>query len=1016
MAYAELYCQSNFSFLEGASQPAELVRRAAFLGYSALALCDECSLAGVVRAHSCLEEEKLNLKLIIGSKLCHQELALVLLCPNKAAYSELCRIISNSRRRAEKGQYQLDLWDLRSIRHCFILWLPKGDKKIDQHWGQWLQQHHPSRSWIAYRRHLLAGEADFLQHCQALAQQFNFAIAACGGAMMHSPQRQPLQHLLTAIRLGSTVEKLGRTLSSNKEACLRSQDKLHKLYPAAYIAEANAIAQQCSFNLTELKYQHPKELVPETLSASQHLRNLVEQGQRKRFGTSTPDKIKAIIEKELALIKYMQYEYFFLTIHDLVVFAQSQDILYQGRGSAANSIVCYCLEITAVNPEKISMLFERFISKERNEPPDIDVDFESERREEVIQYIYQKYGRQRAALAATVITYRLKSALREAGKALGFAVTQLDYFINNINRRDSNPWPEQLAEIGLDLSSAKSQQLVTMVEQLRGFPRHLSQHVGGFIISAGPLHELVPIENAAMADRTIIQWDKDDLETLGLLKADVLSLGMLSAIRRSFAMIEARHNTALSIAGITALEDDPQVYRMIQKADTVGLFQIESRAQMSMLPRLKPKNYYDLVVQIAIVRPGPIQGDMVHPYLKRRNGEQQADYPSADLRPVLERTYGVPIFQEQVIQIAMVAAGFTGGEADQLRRAMASWKKDGKLHGFRKKLIEGMLDKGYQEKYAERIFEQILGFGDYGFPESHSASFAILAYVSAWLKYYYPAEFYCGLLNSQPMGFYSPAQLIQDAKQHKIAVLPVCINHSQYDHSLEQGALRLGLRLVKGLNKSCGLKIEQQRPEGGFNELAELQQQISKNNIQALASANALACFEDNRYQARWSAANREQELPLFKNIRSSHKLNVRPRPVENLLEDYASLGLSLDHHPITLLRQRGLFEDCLPANQLDQQSNGSLAKVAGLVTGRQSPGTASGVTFITLEDETGQINVIVWVATARAQKQAFLRSKILKVKGILEKANGVVHIIAGKLVDYSDELESLQTSSRDFH
>lgn len=1026
MSYAELMCQSNFSFLEGASHPEELVRRAAFLNYEAIAITDECSLAGVVRAHHCIQQENLKLNLIIGSFFRYQEeLELVLLCPDQAAYSELCRLITHARRRARKGEYQLDPWDLRSLQHCFVLWLPlavnskrnntadRQHQKYNLHWGTWLKQTQGERLWLAYRRRLMGGEHHVLSYWNNLSEELAIRRCACGGALMHSPERQALQHIVSAIKVSEPVSDLGRRLSTNREACLRSVDKLHKLFPPDDLMASLSIARRCHFSLTELSYQNPSELVPNGLTAIEHLRQLVQAGCEKRFPDGTPKDIQNTIEKELCLIEEQAYEYFFLTIYDIVQFAKAQKILYQGRGSAANSIVCYCLEITAVNPAKISVLFERFISKERNEPPDIDVDFESQRREEVIQYIYSKYGRERAALAATVITYRLKSALREVGKALGFAESRMDYFIKNINRRDGTPWPEQLQDLGLDLQSQRSQQLVKYVEELRGFPRHLSQHVGGFVIAAGPLHHLVPVENAAMDERTVIQWDKDDLESLGLLKVDILSLGMLSAIRRSFDLIEQRYQHRYSIAEIGQMKEDPQVYQLIQQADTVGIFQIESRAQMSMLPRLKPHCYYDLVVQIAIVRPGPIQGDMVHPYLKRRNGEEEADYPSEALRSVLERTYGVPIFQEQVIQVAMVAAGFSGGEADQLRRAMASWKKTGQLHGFRQKLIDGMNERGYDSEYAERIFQQILGFGEYGFPESHSASFAILAYTSAWLKYYFPSEFCCALLNSQPMGFYSPAQLIQDARRHGVKVLPVCVQASNWEHSMEGEALRLGLKQVKGLNQEAAERIEKHRP-GNMQDLQKLS--LNRQAMEALASANALRNFSKHRFQARWDNAIAQTEDSLVVEAVERHQLNFQPSAEENLLEDYRSLGLSLEQHPITLLRQQGFFQHYPNAQNLSDCRNGQIVQTIGLVTSRQSPGTASGVTFVTLEDEFGQMNIIVWAATARAQKKPFLQAKILEVKGILEQAAGVTHIVAGKLVDHTDLLGRLRSKSRDFH
>lgn len=696
------------------------------------------------------------------------------------------------------------------------------------------------------QRHLNNNDKAYLHHCQTLAHTHQIPITACGGVLMHNATRLALQHTLTAIGENTTVDNICEHLLTNAERALRGKNKLAKLYNSEWLEESVAIANLCEFNLGSLGYQYPSEIVPEPLTPIQYLRKLVEQGKQSRFPQGVPQQVAQTIDKELDLIEELGYAHFFLTIHDVVMFAKSKGILYQGRGSAANSVVCYCLEITSVDPRQISVLFERFISKERNEPPDIDVDFEHQRREEVIQYIYQKYGRERAALAATVISYRLKSAIREVGKALGIDETQLDFFIKNINRRDKGlNWQAQIMELGLKPDSLKGKQFIQLVNEIIGFPRHLSQHVGGFVISSGPLYELVPVENAAMPERTIIQWDKDDLESLGLLKVDVLALGMLSAIRRCFQLIEKHHNRQYSIADITRLQDDPKVYGMLQKADTVGVFQIESRAQMSMLPRLRPRCYYDLVIQIAIVRPGPIQGDMVHPYLKRRDGLEAITYPSKEVESVLSRTLGVPIFQEQVIKLAMVAAGFSGGEADQLRRAMAAWKKNGDLVKFRDKLVSGMLSRGYEVDFAERIFEQICGFGEYGFPESHSASFAVLAYCSAWLKYYYPAEFYTALLNSMPMGFYSASQLIQDARRHKVIVHPVCINASQDEHAVVKingiSQIQLGLKLVRGLSELARKQLIAARPNQGYTQLQQIKHLgINKQQLQALTSANAL--------------------------------------------------------------------------------------------------------------------------------------------------------------------------------
>jgi len=1022
-AYAELFCQSNFSFLTGASHAEELMIQADFLRYSALAITDECSLAGVVRAHSAVKNHNLSVKLIVGSMFwLNSECQVILLCPDKAAYTELCRIITNARRRADKGSYNLSEWDLMSMKHCLLIWIPR-QKHSDLHWGDWLSKQHKGRLWIGVQRHLQSTDKAYIAYCESLSQRFSLAITACGGVLMHSATRLPLQHTLTAIRENSTVNKIKRQLLTNTERSLRPREKLAKIFKPEWLAEAAHIASLCEFNLKELSYVYPAELVPDGYTAMSYLRKLVDQGKKRRFPAGVPADIQQTIDKELELIEQLKYPFYFLTIHDMVMFAKSRNILYQGRGSAANSVICYCLEITAVDPRQISVLFERFISKERDEPPDIDVDFEHERREEVIQYIYTKYGRERAALAATVISYRFKSALRDVGKALGIAETQLDFFIKNINRRDrSAGWQAQLAELGIAPESDKGQQLIQLVNEVIGFPRHLSQHVGGFVIASGPLYELVPVENASMPDRTVIQWDKDDLESLKLLKVDVLALGMLSAIRKCFDLIEKHEGKKLTIADITRKQDDQSVYAMLQKADTVGVFQIESRAQMSMLPRLKPRCYYDLVIQIAIVRPGPIQGDMVHPFLKRRDGIEEVSYPSEEVKGVLSRTMGVPIFQEQVIKLAMVAAGFSGGEADKLRRAMAAWKKNGDLFKFKSKLINGMLSRGYEAEFAERIFDQICGFGEYGFPESHSASFAVLAYCSAWLKYYYPEIFYTSLLNSLPMGFYSPSQLIQDARRHKVTILPLSVNQSEYQHTIVQQnsgyAIRLGLRLIKGLSKKGAQQLLVNRPVKGFTSSQSLKHiGLNKKDIEAIASANALHCLTGDRYQARWQVMDSVGDLPLFSSLPSEQNhFPFRESELDTLVEDYAATGLSLSQHPITLLDRAGQLGSFTRQTALLTKPHKSLVTVIGVVTGRQSPGTAAGVTFFTLEDDTGNVNVVVWSKTARAQKHSYLTAKILKVDGILEHDGQVTHVIAGRLTDLTDLVQNLNSSSRDFH
>lgn len=1026
--YSELFCQSNYSFLEGASHAEELVLQADFLRYKALAVTDECSVAGIVKVHSAIKQHKLSLKQIVGSMFwLNDECQVVLLCPNRTAYAELCRIITNARRRSSKGHYQLSEWDIMSAKHCFILWLPQ-QKSEDSHWGQWLSQHHSGRLWIGLQRHLKQTDQQYMDYCVELSQHHQLPITACGGVLMHNTNRLPLQHSLTAIKYQKPITEVGCHLLANAERCLRSLDKLSHIFKTEWLEESNRISKLCEFDLDSLRYEYPSELIPQGETPMSYLRMLVEKGKQARFPQGVPNDIQQIIDKELGLINELDYPFFFLTIHDIVMFAKSQGILYQGRGSAANSVVCYCLEITSVDPRQISVLFERFISKERDEPPDIDVDFEHERREEVIQYIYKKYGRERAALAATVISYRFKSAVRDVGKALGLQETQLDYFIKNTNRRDKSlGWQAQLTQLGLQPDSLKGQQFIHLVNDIIGFPRHLSQHVGGFVISSGPLYELVPVENAAMHDRTIIQWDKDDLETLGLLKVDVLALGMLSAIRKCFDQIKSIHGRSLTIAEITRLKDDPQVYGMIQQADTVGIFQIESRAQMSMLPRLKPKTYYDLVIQIAIVRPGPIQGDMVHPFLKRRDGIEPISYPSKEVESVLSRTLGVPIFQEQVIKLAMVAAGFTGGEADQLRRAMAAWKKNGNVFKFKNKLIEGMQKRGYKTEFAEQIFKQICGFGEYGFPESHSASFAVLAYCSAWLKCYYPECFYASLLNSQPMGFYSPSQLVQDAQRHNLVILPICVNTSQENHTVvshQNGlAIRLGLRQIKGLSEHGIQSVLANRPHSGYRHPSQVKQlSMSKTDIELLASANALHNVSGDRFQTRWAIMDSASDLPLFSQVyddtkdeHGEHTLH-KPNEMQDLLEDFTSIGISLNKHPITLLEEANRLGRFTHMKDLIQQRHKSMVTVVGLVTGKQSPGTAAGVTFVTLEDSTGNINVVVWGATARAQQKAYLTAKALKVQGILEKEGEVMHVIAGKLIDITDEIVGLKTKSRDFH
>ncbi|MGQ0591773.1 MAG: error-prone DNA polymerase, partial [Gammaproteobacteria bacterium] len=789
------------------------------------------------------------------------------------------------------------------------------------------------------------------------------------------------------------------------------------LYPEKLLAETIEIARRCRFSLDELRYEYPEELVPAGETPASHLRSLTHAGMQRRWPGGVPAKVQAQVEHELVLIAELGYEPYFLTVEDIVRYARTQGILCQGRGSAANSAVCYCLGITEVDPARIEVLFERFISKERHEPPDIDVDFEHERREAVIQYLYGKYGRERAALTATVITYRPKSAIRDVGKALGLGLDEVDRLARNVYWWDGKGIvPERLSEIGLDPESPVIVRLMRLVREIVGFPRHLSQHVGGFVISRGPLSRLVPIENAAMEGRTVIEWDKTDLDALGLLKIDCLGLGMLSAIHRAFDLIQDYGGERLTLASVPA--EDPETYAMIERADTVGVFQIESRAQMAMLPRLKPRCYYDLVIEIALIRPGPIQGEMVHPYLRRRAGQEPVTYPSEAVRAVLGRTLGVPLFQEQVIKLAMVAAGFSAGEADRLRRSMATWRQSGGIEDFEGRLIEGMRQRGYPESYARRIFEQIRGFGEYGFPESHAASFALLAYCSAWLKCHEPAAFTCALLNSQPMGFYAPAQLVQDARRHGVEVRPVDVGVGDWDCTLEDApsALRLGLRMVKGLSRAGAERITAARPFGDVQDLAR-RARVNRRDLEALAAAGALGGLCGNRHQARWQVLGIEAPLPLGEMPALPEPLPLLRTPTEgeDIVADYGSLGLTLRRHPLALLRPALTRLSFQSAREVLGLSHGRSAHAAGLVITRQRPGTATGVVFLTLEDETGLLNVIVWSSLFERGRRIVLGARLLGVTGEVQREGEIVHLIAHKLEDRTALLGGLRTVSRDF-
>jgi error-prone DNA polymerase len=1019
-AYAELHCLSNFTFLRGASHPEELVERAHALGYAALAITDECSLAGVVRAH--VAAKALGLKLLIGAEIGLADgPQLVLLATNRAGYGNLSELVTQGRRSAQKGSYRLTRADLDGgLADCLALLIPSPSPASLAE-AEWLAERFPGRAWIAAE--LLCGPDDRarLEALRELSRRSDLPLVAAGDVHMHVRSRRRLQDLLTAVRLGKPVAACGRALHPNGERHLRLRMRLAQAYPPELLAETLRVAQACGFSLDELRYEYPEELAPAGETPASWLRKLIEAGLEWRFPRGTPDSVRSLVEHELALIADLSYEPYFLTVHDIVRFARDRGILCQGRGSAANSAVCYALGITEVDPARMSMLFERFLSKERNEPPDIDVDFEHQRREEVIQYLYAKYGRDRAALAATVITYRAKSAVRDVGKALGLDAGQVDRLAGSLAWWDGRQrLPERVAEAGLDPQSRQVAQLLELAGALIGFPRHLSQHTGGFVIAHEALSRLVPIENAAMPDRSVIEWDKDDLDALGLLKVDVLALGMLSAIRRALDLVARRRGTPFTISDVPP--EDPAVYAMIQRADTMGVFQIESRAQMSMLPRLKPACFFDLVIEVAIVRPGPIQGGMVHPYLRRRNGEEPVVYPSEAVRSVLERTLGVPIFQEQVMQLAVVAAGFTPGEADGLRRAMAAWRRKGGLEPFERRLKDGMRARGYPDEFADQIYRQILGFGEYGFPESHSASFALLVYVSSWIKHHEPAAFLAALLNSQPMGFYAPSQLVQDARRHGVEVRAVDATRSEWECTLEPPApaVRLGMLMVKGLSEAGARRIIAARAAAPFADIADLARRarLGERDLKCLAAAGALNALSDHRPRAYWDVAGIEVRPHLLAEA-PVHETPPRLRPPtegEDLVADFASLGLTLGRHPLALLRERLRAMRLASAAEIRALPHGAPARACGIVTGRQRPDTASGVVFVTLEDESGYVNVIVWSSLVDSQRRELLGARLMGVHGVIEREGEVVHLVARRLVDHSALLGRLLTRSRDFH
>lgn len=1048
MRYAELQSTSNFSFLRGGSHPDELVVQSAALGHAAVAITDENTVAGVVRAHVAAKE--LNHRLVIGARLTPIDGPGILIYPtDRAAYGRLARLITLGRCRAEKGQCTLALADVLAASQgqiavvipphtCDDVFLAALHRVRDSfHRSVYLATTCSFGANDASRRRAIAG----------IAHDARLPLVATNDVHYHVPERRMLQDVLTCIRHGCSIAEAGFRLFANAERHLKTPDEMARLFRDTPEAIENTleIAERCRFNLDELRYEYPVEIAPPGLAPMDYLTQLSWQGAKERFPDGLPPAIRLQIEHELRLIEELRYEAFFLTVHDVVSFARSRGILCQGRGSAANSIVCYCLGVTAVDPAKIGLLFERFISRERNEPPDIDVDFEHERREEVIQYIYGKYGRERAGLTAVVTTYRTRSAVRDVGKALGFSLDTVDRLAKACDRWDSDVLNKgQIERSGLQNADQLTPLHAQLANELLGFPRHLSQHVGGFVMTNGPLCELVPIQNAAMPERTVIEWNKDDIDALGILKVDVLGLGMLTCIRKSFELVNQHHGRPLTLA--TVPTDDPGVYDMCCRADTIGVFQIESRGQMSMLPRLKPRNFYDMVIEVAILRPGPIQGDMVHPFLRRRNGLEPEEYPNEAVKAVLEKTLGVPLFQEQVMQLAIVAAGFSGGEADRLRRAVSSFRGGSELEPFYKRFIAGMVANGYDAAFGERLFNQIRGFGSYGFPESHAASFALLAYVSAWLKRYYPAAFAAALLNSHPMGFYAPAQIVRDARDHGVTVLPVDVNQSGWNCTLEPNAnglspinngaeqppsewgrdgpaLRLGMRMVKGLSESKVRDLIAARKQARFHSVVDLagRGKVARRVLERLARADAFSGMELNRRESLWQilATDRQRVEPtLFDALEPDEQAVALPAmPIgQRVSQDYEMVGLSLEAHPVSLAREFLRRKGRIEAATLRDIPTGRWIRIAGLVTCRQRPETASGVLFVTLEDETGMANVIVRPNIFEKYRGPILRAGLLDIAGRVERNGDVIHVLAYKAGDFSELMPQVRNQSHDFH
>ena len=1026
--YAELQTTTNFSFLRGGSHPEELVEQAAALGLTAIGITDRHSLAGIVRAHVAAKEA--GIRLLTGARL-DLEGGLSLLCypRDRAAYGRLCRLLTLGQRRADKGKCRLHLQDLcvHAEGQVLIVLPPPGphvNTFAENLAG--LRSYFTGPCYLAVHMLYRGDDRTRITRLARLAGRHDIPLVATNDVLYHLPERRPLQDVLTAIREHMSVQSAGYLLNANAERHLKSPAEMMRLFAGheALAARTIEIADLIDFRLDELAYEYPDEPVPAGKTPQQHLEDLTWEGAARHFPDGLPASLRSTLKRELALIDQLAYACYFLTVHDIVQFARQEDILCQGRGSAASSAVCYCLGITAVNPTEIDLLFERFISPERREPPDIDIDFEHERREEVIQYIYGRYGRDRAALAATVITYRARSAARDVGKAMGLSEDTAAALADSLGQEGGFS-EKRVREAGFDPANPGLRMTLTLASRLIGFPRHLSQHVGGFVLSRSPLCEMVPIGNAAMPERTFVEWDKDDLEALGFMKVDVLALGMLTCIHKAFALLKRHRDIDLKLADVP--REDPAVYDMLCRADSIGVFQVESRAQMNMLPRLKPRCFYDLVIEVAIVRPGPIQGDMVHPYLRRRDGLEPAVYPEPspdhgppdELQKVLEKTLGVPLFQEQAMRIAITAAKFSPDEANALRHSMATFRKRGTLHLLREKMVGRMIRRGYNPELAARCFRQIEGFGEYGFPESHAASFAHLAYVSSWLKCHHPEAFACALLNAQPMGFYAPAQIVRDAREHGVEVRSADINMSHWDNSLEPApgghlALRLGMRQIGGLRKDDACRVVRERSRR-YVSVADVRRRtgVPDTTLKCLAEADTFRSVGLDRRQALWDVLEDMPELPLFADHFEAGDASGIPLPAmppgEHVLADYRALRLSLKAHPVSFLRGKLAGSGALPAEQINGHArDGQRATTAGIVLARQRPGSAKGVIFMTLEDETGVVNIVAWPRTTERFRRAVMTSRLALVRGRIQRTGNIVHLVADSLEDITGWLALL--------